>query len=490
VNHRTLISISHLYADLPNRRLFEDFSVSLAAGEIVAIVGPNGCGKSTLLHMIDTARVAANGAALFDQLETRGVIRIKSDIDLIHVTQRSVPDLPSLSHGSAALSDGERQKARLAEAIRRPAEVYLFDEPTNYLDIDGIVRFESEVLTLRACGAGILLVSHDRRLINNLADRTVYISQNGVYATRGGYSSAQTLAQTDISARQHKAATIALKIRQLETEARTRLQWAANKEKSKRGAGARKPFIAKAAAKMAARAKTAQAKADKEIERLAAAKPFVPKPVQLRLPEYEVRHRTVCSIEDLSFAYELTDAPVPILQNVTLGLSTTDRICLVGTNGTGKSTLLKLIAGLIQPTVGRLRVNEGVRIRYLPQNLTGYFQGNTLLEALLGTAADEATVRTLLGGVMIRGDKVHQSLASLSPGELTRAALVRAMVDRAEFLLFDEPTSHLDIESVEVLEQALRAFPGGYLVVSHDRSFVATVADTLYVMAGGRLKPA
>ena len=488
MHHHPILTISHLSVDVPNRRLFEDLSLSLTAGDVVAVIGNNGCGKSTLLRLIEELWRGHDSRTVEADCEVEGSIHVASSISLVHVPQRSDSATPPLSDTYGALSDGERQRALLSAAFAAEAEFYLFDEPTNHLDIDGIVWFESEVLALKGRGAGMLLVSHDRQLINNLADRTVYLTPNGVYTTRGGYASAQSVARSDYDAKRHQAATINSKIKKLESEARTRMNWAGQKEKSKRGAGSAKPHIAKMAAKMAARAKAARAKAAKEIERLKQTKPFVPKPVQLRLPAYEVRHRSVCSLEEVGYSYATGSPTKPVLQGVTLGLATTDRVCVLGANGAGKSTLLNLMAGEYQPTEGTIRRNEGVKVSYLPQGLTGFFGGRTLLEGLAGVSADEATVRTLLGGVMIRGDKVHQSLASLSPGELTRAALVKAMVDRADFLLLDEPTSHLDIESVEVLEETLRQFPGGYLIISHDRSFVGAVADSLYILAGGRLK--
>lgn len=487
MNVRPLLDIAHLSVTLPERGLFEDLSFSLAAGEILAIVGANGCGKSTLLEVVVSQYRLGDFRAQPEELAVRGSVTLAAGAELSRLPQQVNHTPARGSAAETACSDGERQKAALATVFATPADLYLFDEPTNYLDIEGIVWLESELLNLARRGRGVVIVSHDRRLINNVADRTLYFTPNGIFQTRGGYSSALSLAQSTYDSKRHEAAVIGNKIRQLESEARSRMGWAASKEKSKRGAGKEKPHIAKMAAKMAARAKTAQAKAGKEIERLKKVKPFVPKAVQLRLPEYEVRHRTVCSLEEVTFAYP-DAAGQPTLHEISLGLSTTDRICILGGNGSGKSTLLKLVAGRLRPSGGRLRRNEGVHGHYLPQGLRGYFSGRTLLDGFAGVAADEATVRTLLGGVMIRGDKVHQALDGLSPGELTRAALVKAMVARAEFLLFDEPTSHLDIESVEVLEQALRQFPGGYAVISHDRSFVEAVADSLYVIEQGRLR--
>ena len=487
MNRQPLLTISSLKVELPDRILFDKLALSVFRGQVLALIGANGCGKSTLLRLIESAGDPTKHGAS-DEAKVTGDLHLKPGLKLLHLPQRIEPFLKARdgSSDSAAMSDGERQKRALRLALADRADLFLFDEPTNYLDIDGIIECESAITALVERGAGIVIVSHDRRLINNLADQTVYFTPHGVFRTAGGYSSASDLAESELESRRHSAGVIRSKITRLETEARSRMQWAASKEKSKRGAKSEKPHIAKMAAKMAARAKAAQKKAEAEIRRLEETKPFVSKPVRLRLPEYEVRTRNVVSLEEVSFEYENSPSgDGGCLSGATLGLSTSDRVCLMGSNGSGKSTLLKLIAGELRPSAGRVRRNKNVRVSYLPQGLRGLFPGRTLLEGFADVSADEATIRTLLGGVMIRRDRVHQPLDTLSPGELTRAAVVKAMVDRAEFLLLDEPTSHLDIESVELLEKTLAKFPGGFLVVSHDRSFVERVAERLYRMKDG-----
>ena len=134
-------------------------------------------------------------------------------------------------------------------------------------------------------------------------------------------------------------------------------------------------------------------------------------------------------------------------------------------------------------------MNESVPTTYLPQGLQGFFSRPTLLDNFSDCECDASTVRRHLGAALIRRDKVHQPLDKFSNGELMRAAIVRAILTRSEFLYLDEPTSHLDIESITVLEQMLAAFPGGFLLVSHDRTFVENVADRLLLLDHGRLMP-
>jgi ATPase subunit of ABC transporter with duplicated ATPase domains len=143
--------------------------------------------------------------------------------------------------------------------------------------------------------------------------------------------------------------------------------------------------------------------------------------------------------------------------------------------------------GKLTPQRGSCYRNEGVRIAHVPQGLTGFFRHDRLLDNFDDCDCDQTTIRKYLGAVQIRNEKACDRIGSFSYGELMRAAIVKCILMRAEFMFLDEPTSHLDIESIEVLEQLLQSFPGGFLLISHDRSFVANVAEKLYTLDDGRL---
>jgi ATP-binding cassette subfamily F protein 3 len=154
----------------------------------------------------------------------------------------------------------------------------------------------------------------------------------------------------------------------------------------------------------------------------------------------------------------------------------------MGANGSGKSTILKLAQGKLRPQSGDFYLNESVPTAYVPQGLGGFFSEETLLDNFNVCNFDETSIRQHLGAALIRKDKVHEPIENFSQGELMRAAIVRCILLRAEFLFLDEPTSHLDIESINVLEHLLQSFKGGFVLVSHDRSLVANVAETVYVL--------
>ncbi len=248
--------------------------------------------------------------------------------------------------------------------------------------------------------------------------------------------------------------------------------------------------IRRLAAKLANKAQAASRKAQNEIGRLKETKPFVPKKLMLRLPEYEVRNREVFSLHEVFLSYRegKPDESPCLLEAIDLAATTSDKLCLMGTNGAGKSTLLALIMGRLKPLKGTRRINDAVKLRHLPQGLAGFFDQSTLLENFRNTGCDETTVRYHLGAALLRGEKVNEPVANFSYGELVRAAIVKCVLQKAEFLLLDEPTSHLDIESIEVLEQLLMNFPGGFVIISHDRAFVENVSNKLYALDEGRLR--
>ncbi len=520
MSFKTLLSIKKLSIAYINKIVVDELSLSVGAGEIVALVGANGCGKTTLLDTIFRRHSRRVDPVERDDLQISGDIRLASDLEVAYLPQRLASDAGRISRDLLAISeseirklcsafgvdpdeeierdwspgsrrsDGETQKRAIIKVLLSDADLLLLDEPTNYLDIVGLNALEEQLRNYGSRGKGILVVSHDRTLINNLADRTYFMSPNGTLQTEGGYSAAWSLASSAFDSRLKQAKDIRKKIERLEQETRTRMGWSAQKEKSKRGAGSEKPTIAKQAKKMAARAKAARRKAEKEIERLKETKPFVPKPLNLHKPDYTVCHRDVFALNDVSFSYGRDEDARgrALLQQVNLWASTASRICIMGANGAGKSTLIKLCLGRLAPSAGEQSRNQNVNCCYVSQGLNKYFTREKLLDNFLDSGADETTIRYHLGGALICDDKVHQPLGGFSQGELMRAALVKCILRRAEFLFLDEPTSHLDIESIEVLEQLLDHFPGGYVIISHDRSFVEHVAETLYVLEDGSLK--
>jgi len=223
---------------------------------------------------------------------------------------------------------------------------------------------------------------------------------------------------------------------------------------------------------------------EKQKAQLEAEKPWIEKPVALQMPTYDVGRRTVVRFEDVCKSY----GDLQVIRPMNLVLDTHDRMAIMGANGAGKTTLLNMMLGQVMPDGGTRSVNDGVKIGFIPQGLVGFYARDVFLENFLDTDHPEHQVRQYLGAAKLRRDKVLQSVETLSYGERMRGAVVKMILERADFLVMDEPTTHLDIESVEVLELLLTAFPGGFAVVSHDRRFMSAIAREIYMLEGGALR--
>lgn len=518
MSNRMLVSIKNLSVSFLDNPLFSNLSISLERGKVLAVIGANGSGKTTILNLLVEQLIGTTNLIDTPELRTSGDIVTEPGISMIYLRQllraeemissgsvqfdipgveaklRSEFDLDIKTDTSDKLSDGELQKRSIIKALLADCDLYLLDEPTNYLDIAGITALETHLDQMKRKNKGAIVVTHDRTLTDNLADETIFITRHGIFHTTGGASAVRSLQEQDYESRSRQAKDIGKKIRKLQEDARNKAGWSATSEKRKLGAGNAKPYFAKLSAKMAKRSKIMQRRAEDEIEKLKETKPYIPKRIKLSLPKYDVRNRLAFSLKNVRFSYGESSGNRKerreslLLKNIELAARTRDKICLMGMNGSGKSTVIKIVRGHLSPVSGECYVNSGVKTMHVPQGLSGFFEKETLLDNFSDCGCDQTTVRNHLGAVLLRKDKVCDPVTDFSHGELMRAALVKCILMQAEFLFLDEPTSHLDIESIEVLEDLLAEFTGGFLLISHDRTFVSNVADDLYVLEGGRVR--
>lgn len=513
MSNRMLLNIRNLSYSFLDKNLFDNLNFSVKGGRLLALLGANGCGKSTILNLIAAADSANEPLQHDTSVRISGEVWLEPEAKLCYLPQNLRNDSrgptptkrlePSLAGRESKLcedfglatceepddllSDGELQKCHLVAALLAESDIYLLDEPTNYLDIRGITALEEHLLHLKTSGKAIVLVTHDRALTDYVADESILITQEAVYRADGGASCVWSVKAEDVESRARRSKEIGKKIQQLQRDIRAKSGWAAAKERQLIGGGGSKGHISRLSKKMAKRARIAQRRAEQEMQKLEETRPFVPKKLNLAFPKYEVRNRQAFALKNVSFSYSGGNS-APLLRDVTLSASTRDKFCLMGANGSGKTTLLKLAQGMLRPDNGTSRLNRNVSGIYLAQGLAGFYKNEILIDNFRDTGCDETTIRRFLGGALIRKDKPRESVTNFSYGELMRAAIVKCILSRAEFLFLDEPTSHLDIESIHVLEELLADFPGGYLMISHDRSFVENVADHLYLLEEGYLR--
>ncbi len=501
--------------------MLDGISFSLQRGEAAAVVGANGCGKTTLLKCLIGEITDYDGDVALDrsvrpvcvpqespvEFEGSGLERALSfDAGLVRLyrgIQAGRHEFYQDYYESGGferedrvrayagnfgvelevpyrtMSRGQQRKVDLAGVLALDADLMMFDEPLNYLDIRGITAFEEGIRVVKRRGRAVLIVSHDRELIDNVADRTVYLERGRMFSVQGGYSMALEHKERDFQGRMDRAGTLSKKISGLQEAMRRRMAWGVSRENETRDSSSRR-----LAAKVMKGAKVME----RRLERLTAAreeeKPWIEKRIRLNFPPYEVNRRLVGRMESVDKQF----GGNPILETLDLVVETGDRIAIMGPNGTGKTTLLNVMTGKLPPDSGAVYFNAKVKVGYVTQGLDGFYNQEIFLDNFRDVDYVESEVRQFLGAARLHADKVVRPVHTLSYGERMRGAIVKMILKQMEFLVLDEPTTHLDIESVEVLERLLETFPGGFVVVSHDRRLISHVADEIFMLDNGRLE--
>jgi ATPase subunit of ABC transporter with duplicated ATPase domains len=392
-----------------------------------------------------------------------------------------------LDQPTASLSGGEAARAGLAALLLSHFDVYLLDEPTNDLDLDGLDRLEQWVLGV---AAPTLLVSHDRRFLDRVVTDVVEIDEftHRVSLFGGGW---QAYRDERERARRHAWEAFEeydTKRKGLEQRSQQQREWAQQGQaKVRRSAGDEpdkniRAFRIDQTEQLAGKA----ARTKRAAERLEAVdKPREPWELRLDIPS---ANRSGDVVARLSGA--VVDRGDFRLGPVDLLVSYGDRIALVGHNGAGKTTLIDVILGRIEPDAGSAQLGSGVVVGEIEQVRTQLTGADTLIRSFVdATGWDVGDGRTLLAQFGLVGDHVERSTQSLSPGERTRASLALLMANGANLLVLDEPTNHLDLPAIEQLEQSLDTFAGTVLLVTHDREFLDRILVTQRVrLADGRIE--
>jgi ABC transport system ATP-binding/permease protein len=476
---RNLVNLDGVAKGYAARSVLRDVTLGVAAGERIGVVGRNGDGKSTLLRLIAGAEEPDAGAvtrsrglsvALLGQGDELDAARSVRD-ELVggmadhewaaDPARRAVIDgllggVP-LDTAIAPLSGGERRRVGLARLLLDAPDVLLLDEPTNHLDVEGVDWLARH---LAARKGAMLVVTHDRWFLDAVCTGTWEVVGGGVEQYDGGYA-AYVLARAERE--------------RLESVREERRQGLLRKELAwlRRGPPARtsKPrFRIEAANALIADEPAPRDQA--ELLRFAGA----------RLGD------VVLDALGVSLAYG--DAP-PLLDDVTWRLGPGDRFALVGVNGSGKTSLIDVLAGERSPQAGTVRRGATVRLAHLSQDtaeIPGELRVLESLEAVRGRArlssGQELTAGQLADRFGFRGEKGRTLVRDLSGGERRRLQLMRLLMDEPNVLLLDEPTNDLDIDTLTALEDLLDGWPGTLVVVSHDRYFVERTCDDVYGLMG------
>ncbi len=475
------------------RPLFEGISLAVDEGDRIGLIGPNGSGKSTLLAILagqispDEGEVAVRKRARaayvpqdsrFERgLTVRQVLDHALEAAHVDATEREGrlreiagrAGFADLAVEAASLSGGWRKRLAIVEALVGEPEVLLLDEPTNHLDLAGIEWLEQ---LLAAASFATVTVSHDRTFLESTSSQIVELNRifaDGLYRVKGNFSRFLEEKQAFLEAQSRQQES-------LRNQVRTEIEWL------RRGPKAR---TTKSKARIdSANAMIAQLK---EMDSRA-----VTSTAGIDFDATDRKTKRLVEFTSVSYTYPATEAgaePRKIVDQLDFVLTAGSRVGLVGPNGSGKTTLLKLLRGELQPDSGQIKKADVLRLVYLSQMRE--LDENLTLRRALAPEGDSVIhqgrsvhVASWASRFLFTGEQLNQPVRNLSGGERARVLVARLMLEPADVLLLDEPTNDLDIETLRALEEALLAFPGCAVVISHDRWFLDRIATHILAFEG------
>jgi len=522
-----VLTASNITMQFGAKPLFENVNVKFGDGNRYGLIGANGCGKSTFMKILcglleptagNVAKdphermaylrqdqfayedmrvldvVLMGHAELWTCMREKDAIYMNpeaTEADYMHAAELEAKfgemggydaearagelllgiDIPSDLHQGPMreVAPGWKLRVLLAQALFADPDILLLDEPTNNLDINTI-RWLEDVLNQRA--STMVIISHDRHFLNQVCTHMADLDFQTLRVYPGNYDDymeASTLARERQQAANARAKE---KIANLQNFVR---RFSANASKAKQ--------------------------ATSRLKLIDKLKPEDVKPSSRQYPwirfEYDEReklHRQACEIENLRFGY---DPATPIIQGFTASIDAGDKIAIIGENGVGKTTLVKLLVGELKPLSGHIKWAEKARLGYYAQDHGNDFAGDENLTDWIGGYVREGgyegddaetLLRGTLGRLLFKGDEVKKSVKVISGGEQGRMLFGKLMLQRKNVLLMDEPTNHLDMESIESLNTALDQITGTLVFVSHDREFVASLANrVIEIKQDGRI---
>ncbi|HZV68114.1 MAG TPA: ABC-F family ATP-binding cassette domain-containing protein [Saprospiraceae bacterium] len=505
-----------------DRTLLDNVSFALRYGEKAALIGRNGSGKSTLLKII--AGLGEPDAGTIDRPAELAYLKQEISIDpnltvleaaytafdrvreinveidnighalqtetddeeILHLSQRMHELYGELDHHGAEtiegdiekvlkglgfdeatfnktisqLSGGWQMRVELAKLLLSRPDFILLDEPTNHLDMPSIIWLEKY---LKASSTGILLVSHDKRFLDQLTDRTIEISLGKIYDLPLPYSKFMEERQ--------KLREIQFASYQNQQKDMERKQVLIDRFRAK----ASKASMAKSLEKQLEKVDVIELEEEDKSS------------MKVRFPVLDRAPRLMVKISDLSKNY----GPKQVLNHVDFELERAEKIAFVGQNGQGKTTLATIVAGTSTPSSGLVDINEKVLLGYYAQNQTELFDPKkTVLQTMEEKASPEVRtrVRSILGSFLFSGEDAEKRVSVLSGGERARLALAIMILSQTNLLIMDEPTHHLDIQAKQRLKDALLEYPGALIIISHDRDFLTGLTSRTIEFGGGQIK--
>lgn len=514
----SLIHAQELDKSFGERTLFSNIAFDVFEQDHVGLVGINGCGKTTLMRMIaeeephdghgqlsvsKSARVAmldqspkwTNGQSLYDAvleasgqwmaierelheiaelIETAGasesLIRRQADLQDRYqngggMTYRARTRSTLLGLGFSedellrpisVMSGGQMRKAALAKILMSSAELLLLDEPTNHLDIASLEWLETYLSAFRGA---FIVISHDRYFLDKVCNRIFEMENGSMHMFSGNYSQSMEKKMDEREFAMRKYKNTLREIKRIEGIIVQQRRW--NQ--------ARNYVTIASKEKQIERIKSTLVRPEEE-----------PQAIRFHLKADALTANEVVVCKDLSKRFGSRE----IFHSLNLMIRRDETVCLLGANGCGKTTLLRILTNKIEPDAGSYKLGSNVHVGYYEQSTIRPSDPRTVLEALNAAFPryDTKQLRNLLGSFLFRGDDVFKRISDLSGGEYARIQLLKLMLSGSNVLFLDEPTNHLDIPSCEALEDALGDYGGTMLIVTHDRYLANRIADRIIIM--------
>ena len=480
-----MITIRNVSKSFGSQTLLEDASLQINEGERFALVGPNGSGKSTLFKMMLREEEADSGEIQFKKGVVVGYLPQEnaptSERTVIQETLDGVEDYSGRKEAEAkailmglgfkvsdfdrkvnTLSGGWAMRAAMARLLVKKPDLLLLDEPTNHLDLDSLLWLQDY---LGYYEGAVFVISHDRAFINTVCNAIISVQDRTLRAYHGDYE--HFLAQRESEKEKLYSA------------------WRMQQDQI----AEMEDFIARNRARVSTASRVQSM--IKRLEKLELVTlPVETKTVKIRFPQPSRTGTKVLELKNINKVYQVPGhEAIRVYENFDFSLLRGQKMAFVGHNGAGKSTLLKMLAGVIEPDSGERALGLNVKTGYFSQHREGILdpRKTVLQEAMDNDRMNpELMVRTVLGTFLFPGDNVFKKAGVLSGGEKSRLMLVKLLLDPPNVLLMDEPTTHLDIPSVEALVGALKEFEGTLCFISHDLYFINALADSVVHIEKGK----
>ena len=476
-----ILTLNDIALSFGGKPLFEGLSMTLARGERCALVGRNGAGKSTLMRII-SGRIEPDSGESWRQPGMHAVY-LEQEPDLAgfanltdfasadltavdaHETHRAESELMALGLDPdmemSTLSGGQVKRAALARAFTADPDILLLDEPTNHLDIPAIEALERRLKSFRGA---LLLVSHDRTFLESVSTNIIWLRHGAVWQHNRGYAEFFDWA-AQIEADEEKA------LAKLETQLKAEERWMARgvTARRKRNQGRLSKVHTMRAERRQRKSELGQVKAQADIN----------------ADIGDQSSKKVIDIKGMTKVFETPTGPLPIVEDLNLRLIRGDRLGIVGPNGVGKSTLLKLMFRRMEPDTGSVYNAKNMSLAYLDQTRERLKPKDTLWETLAPEGGDQIMVQGTPRHVgayakqfLFKPDQLRQAVGALSGGERNRLTLALALALPSNVLVLDEPTNDLDMDTLDMLEDMLAEYEGTLIIVSHDRAFLDGVVTS------------